>query len=55
MMTLSSAGYDVLLQRVESYQERLNTSVDTSSDLNCTSSDPDGEDIYFRFGWCCNL
>ena len=50
MMILSSAVYDVLLQRVESYQERLNISVDTSSDLNSTSSDRDGEDVYFRFG-----
>jgi len=49
-MTLSFAVYDVLLWWVESYQERLNTSVDTSSDLNCTSSDLDGEDVYFRFG-----
>jgi len=47
MMTLSSAVYDVLLRLVESCQERLNTSVDISLDLNCASSDPDGEDVYF--------
>ena len=46
LMTLSLAMYELLLQQVESFQERLNASVDTSS--NPTSNDTDGDDVYFR-------
>ena len=48
MMTLSSAVYDVLLERVQSYQEGLSTSVDPSS--NSASNDPDSDDVCLRFG-----
>ena len=46
MMTLSSTVYELLLGRVESFQETLFASVDKPS--HPTSNDSD--DVYFRFG-----
>jgi len=50
MMTLSSAVYDMLLERVQSFQEGLSTSVDTTSNSNLVSNDPDSDDVCLRFG-----
>ena len=45
MMTLSSIVYEVLLERVESFRDKLNGSGETPS-----SPISDGDDVYLRFG-----